>query len=202
MTNSRVSESESNKQTFPAASQHVSVMPRESLSFLALEPGMTVVDGTLGGGGHTRLLAEAVGPSGQVIAIDRDPAAIDRAARELAGLPIPAHVEGKSLVPLLRGEDATLHEAALTQMSHGRGKNGAMGWSIRTRRYRYTEWRSADFSTDTPAFGNHAQATELYDYETDPLERENLAAKVDHAAVLKEHQALFDQLLPRVPTRK
>ena len=72
----------------PATSQHVSVMPRESLSFLALKPGMTVVDGTLGGGGHTRLLAEAVGPTGRVIAIDRDPAAIDRGARELAGLPI------------------------------------------------------------------------------------------------------------------
>lgn len=73
---------------FPSASQHVSVMPRESLSFLGLEPGMTVVDGTLGGGGHTRLLADAVGPTGRVIAIDRDPAAIERAASELAGLPI------------------------------------------------------------------------------------------------------------------
>ncbi len=73
---------------FPSASKHVSVMPRESLSFLALEPGMTVVDGTLGGGGHTRLLAEAIGPTGRVIAIDRDPAAIERAASELAGLPI------------------------------------------------------------------------------------------------------------------
>ncbi len=49
---------------------------------------MRVVDGTLGGGGHTRLLAEAVGPTGLVIAIDRDPAAIDRGARELAGLPV------------------------------------------------------------------------------------------------------------------
>ena len=63
-------------------------MPRESLSFLGLKPGMTVVDGTLGGGGHPRLLAEAVGPTGRVIAIDRDPAAIERAASELAGLPI------------------------------------------------------------------------------------------------------------------
>jgi len=121
---------------------------------------------------------------------------------ELAGLPIPTHVEGKSLVPLLRGEDATLHEAALTQMSHGRGKNGAMGWSIRTRRYRYTEWRSADFSTDTPAFGNHAQATELYDYATDPLERENLADRAEYAAVLKQHQSLFDQVLPHLSARK
>jgi 16S rRNA (cytosine1402-N4)-methyltransferase len=49
---------------------------------------MRVVDGTLGGGGHARLLAEAVGPAGLVVAIDRDPTSIERAARELAGLPV------------------------------------------------------------------------------------------------------------------
>jgi 16S rRNA (cytosine1402-N4)-methyltransferase len=49
---------------------------------------MRVIDGTLGGGGHTRLLAGAVGPGGLVIAIDRDPVAIERGARELAGLPV------------------------------------------------------------------------------------------------------------------
>jgi 16S rRNA (cytosine1402-N4)-methyltransferase len=63
-------------------------LPAEVLSFLAIAPGMRVVDGTLGGGGHTRLFAEAVGPTGLVVAIDRDPAAIDRGARELAGLPV------------------------------------------------------------------------------------------------------------------
>ncbi|NBW97304.1 MAG: 16S rRNA (cytosine(1402)-N(4))-methyltransferase RsmH [Planctomycetia bacterium] len=67
---------------------HTSVLPAEVMSFLAVRRGMRVVDGTLGGGGHTRLLAEAVGPEGLVIAIDRDPAAIDRGARELAGLPV------------------------------------------------------------------------------------------------------------------
>jgi 16S rRNA (cytosine1402-N4)-methyltransferase len=71
-----------------STSIHTSVLPAEVLSFLAIEPGMRVVDGTLGGGGHTRLLAEAVGPGGLVIAIDRDPAAIERGARELAGLPV------------------------------------------------------------------------------------------------------------------
>jgi arylsulfatase A-like enzyme len=121
---------------------------------------------------------------------------------ELAGLPIPAHVEGKSLVPLMRGDSVTLHEAALTQMSQGRGKNATMGWSIRTPRYRYIEWRRADFSADNPVFGNRVQATELYDYKSDSLERENLAEKADHAAVVKQHQALFDQLLPHVPTRE
>lgn len=121
---------------------------------------------------------------------------------ELAGLPISPHVEGKSLVPLMRGEDVTLHKAALTQMSHGRGKNGTMGWSIRTPRFRYIEWRSADFSADKPVFGNHAHATELYDYHTDPLEHENLAGKADHAALVKQHQTLFDQLLPHLPARE
>jgi arylsulfatase A-like enzyme len=121
---------------------------------------------------------------------------------ELAGLPIPAHAVGKSLVPLMRGEDVTLHKAAVTQMSHGRGKNRTMGWSIRTPRYRYIEWRAADFSADKPVFGSHALATELYDYESDSLERDNLAEKADHAALVKQHQALFDQLLPHLPTRE
>jgi 16S rRNA (cytosine1402-N4)-methyltransferase len=71
-----------------AASIHTSVMPAEVLALLGVAPGMRVVDGTLGGGGHTRLLAEAVGPSGLVIALDRDPAAIERAVPALAGLPV------------------------------------------------------------------------------------------------------------------
>ena len=72
----------------PQSSVHAPVLPAEVMSFLAVRPGMRVVDGTLGGGGHTRLFAEAVGPTGLVVAIDRDPAAIDRGARELAGLPV------------------------------------------------------------------------------------------------------------------
>ena len=71
-----------------SSSIHTSVLPAEVMSFLAVTPGMRVVDGTLGGGGHTRLLAEAVGPTGLVIAIDRDPEAIARGAQELAGLPV------------------------------------------------------------------------------------------------------------------
>ncbi len=71
-----------------SSSIHTAVLPAEVMSFLAVKPGMRLVDGTLGGGGHTRLLAEAVGPTGLVIAIDRDPEAIDRGARELAGLPV------------------------------------------------------------------------------------------------------------------
>jgi 16S rRNA (cytosine1402-N4)-methyltransferase len=71
-----------------SSSIHTSVLPAEVMAFLAVKPGMRVIDGTLGGGGHTRLLAEAVGPNGLVIAVDRDPEAIERGARELAGMPV------------------------------------------------------------------------------------------------------------------
>ena len=71
-----------------APSIHTSVLPAEVMSLLAIEPGMRVVDGTLGGGGHTRLMADAVGPAGLVIAVDRDPAAIARGAEEFAGRPV------------------------------------------------------------------------------------------------------------------
>jgi 16S rRNA (cytosine1402-N4)-methyltransferase len=67
---------------------HVPVLAQEVLAALNVQPGDVVADGTLGGGGHTRLLAERVGPSGCVVAVDRDPEAIRRAERSLAGLPV------------------------------------------------------------------------------------------------------------------
>ena len=71
------------------SSLHTPVLARRGdAATSTIRPGMRVVDGTLGGGGHTRLFADAVGPDGLVIGIDRDPTAIERAARELAGLPV------------------------------------------------------------------------------------------------------------------
>ena len=83
---------------------HIPVLAREVLDWLNPQPGQVIVDGTLGGGGHTRLISgrlaserrEAPGnmapPSsadaGFVLALDRDPAAIAAAERNLAGLPI------------------------------------------------------------------------------------------------------------------
>ena len=69
-------------------SAHVPVMLDDIVRRLDPRDGMVVVDGTLGGGGHTRALAERVGPDGTVIALDLDPAAIERAERSLAGMPV------------------------------------------------------------------------------------------------------------------
>jgi 16S rRNA (cytosine1402-N4)-methyltransferase len=74
-----------------AAPLHVPVLSAEVLEWLAPQPGQIIVDGTLGGGGHTRLLAEHVADEhgrGFVLALDRDPAAIAAAERNLAGLPV------------------------------------------------------------------------------------------------------------------
>ncbi|MBN2022352.1 MAG: 16S rRNA (cytosine(1402)-N(4))-methyltransferase RsmH [Pirellulales bacterium] len=69
-------------------SLHVPVLFDEVLHGLAPAPGQVLVDGTLGGGGHARALAQRVGPDGCVIALDRDPAAIAAAETRLAGLNI------------------------------------------------------------------------------------------------------------------
>ena len=69
-------------------STHIPVLASEVLQWLSPGPGQTIVDGTLGGGGHTRLIAEAVGRDGMVLGLDRDPAAIERAEHNLAGLPV------------------------------------------------------------------------------------------------------------------
>lgn len=72
------------------STQHVPVLAREVLEWLRPAAGRTFVDGTLGGGGHSRLLAEAVGPGGLVIGLDRDPGAIERTTAALRGLPFRA----------------------------------------------------------------------------------------------------------------
>lgn len=70
------------------STQHLPVLADEVLSWLEPRPGKTFVDGTLGGGGHTRLIAEKVGPDGLVIALDRDAEAVDVASQALQGLPV------------------------------------------------------------------------------------------------------------------
>jgi 16S rRNA (cytosine1402-N4)-methyltransferase len=67
---------------------HVPVLLEEVLHWLQPRPGGVVVDGTLGGGGHTRALAQQVGPSGLVVAMDRDGGAVDAARTALGGLPV------------------------------------------------------------------------------------------------------------------
>lgn len=67
---------------------HASVLPVETLALLDPHPGETWIDCTVGGGGHTRLIVERVGPTGRVIGLDQDPGMLDLARPQLAGLPV------------------------------------------------------------------------------------------------------------------
>ncbi len=55
------------------AADHVPVLADEVRELLSVQPGETVVDGTFGAGGHSRLLVEDLGGGGKLVAIDRDP---------------------------------------------------------------------------------------------------------------------------------
>jgi 16S rRNA (cytosine1402-N4)-methyltransferase len=65
--------------------EHTPVLVDEALAALALEAGGYYVDATFGRGGHTARILEALGGEGRVLAIDRDPAAIEAGRRRFAG---------------------------------------------------------------------------------------------------------------------
>jgi 16S rRNA (cytosine1402-N4)-methyltransferase len=82
---------------------HIPVLPAEVLHRLNPQPGQIVVDCTVGGGGHTRLIAEQVGPGGRVIGLDQDPAMLELARPRLAGMPVTlVHAAFDDLPDVLR----------------------------------------------------------------------------------------------------
>ncbi|MEJ2592981.1 MAG: 16S rRNA (cytosine(1402)-N(4))-methyltransferase RsmH [Candidatus Thiodiazotropha sp.] len=66
---------------------HLSVLLRPSVEGLNVDPAGVYVDGTFGRGGHSRLILDALGSEGRLIAIDRDPQAVAHAERMFAGDP-------------------------------------------------------------------------------------------------------------------
>jgi arylsulfatase A-like enzyme len=101
---------------------------------------------------------------------------------ELAGVPVPGGLAGKSLVPLMQDPKARWDKPAYSQyLREGgwRGPDGItyMGYTVRTDRYRYVEW----FNWDTKELA----ARELYDHSVDPREDKNIAVDPSQAGVLK-----------------
>ena len=103
---------------------------------------------------------------------------------DMAGLEIPKHLDGESLVPVMTGEDAKGGYAASQYP-----RVNKMGYSIRTERYRYTVW--VDWK-DKVINSDKVYAEELYDYEKDPDETKNLMKDPAYAGVVKTMKANWE----------
>lgn len=98
---------------------------------------------------------------------------------------VPSNLHGKSVKPLLENPSAPWDRPAISQMRRpatarlkpASGAKFVDGYSIRTERYRYTEWADG------------AEGAELYDYQKDPKELKNLARDPSHDKVRSELQA-------------
>jgi len=104
--------------------------------------------------------------------IDLAPTIVD-----VAGLPVPENMQGRSLVPLMRGRERPWREDWFYEhpFDHPRIPRSE---GVRTERWKYIRWVDAE-----PAL------EELYDLQEDPLEQHNLAGDPQHAAQLEALRA-------------
>jgi uncharacterized sulfatase len=91
----------------------------------------------------------------------------------------PADIQGKTLRPLLENPKAPWTTPAITQQLRTRAGKQIMGYSLRTERWRYTEWDGG------------AAGAELYDHNADPHEWRNLAQEAKYASTIKELKTLL-----------
>ncbi len=114
---------------------------------------------------------------------------------ELAGLNIPSVLDGKSLVPLMKNPTTTVKDFSVSQYPRsnataenerlGYANANAMGYSIRTKQYRYTIWMNNGFRSTQPFNKDWIIGVEMYDYKKDPLEKVNVVNEKKYAAVAK-----------------
>jgi len=103
----------------PPDAPHRSVLLEETMEALRPAPGATAIDATLGPGGHAEALLERVGPTGRVIGIDRDPAALALARGRLARFGdrfLALQGDHRDVVSLLHGNDVVVVDAVLADL--------------------------------------------------------------------------------------
>jgi len=98
---------------------------------------------------------------------------------DLCGLAPPDGLAGASLRPLLDDPAAAWNRPAYTQLRRGAAQNAFMGYSVRTERWRYTEYDGGK------------QGAELYDHQRDPRELTNLANEPRYADAVAEMKRLL-----------
>ena len=120
---------------------------------------------------------------------------------DLAKVPVPTNLDGKSLVPIMKDKKTKILEFAISQYPRsvrkdemqrlGYTSKEIMGYSLRTDKYRLTLWVN-DFTTKSPYSPAKLYAKEMYDYVKDPLEKVNVA---DHKEYANIYNDLYKKML-------
>ncbi len=125
--------------------------------------------------GQKHLTSEAVAGN-----IDFAPTILD-----LAQLPIPERMDGKSLVPLIERSSEKIHESMLVIQNWGVAHDDhTKGLAVVTEDWKYIVWCYAD--------ENVPPAEELFDLKKDPLETRNLLGESEMRPVLEKMRKLYD----------
>jgi iduronate 2-sulfatase len=106
---------------------------------------------------------------------------LHRTLAELCGLTVSGAVQGVSMKRLIENPSAEWTKPARTQIVRGGAKNAISGRTLRTERWRYTEWNDGK------------QGIELYDHQQDPNEMTNLALDPQQESTLALLKALMHQ---------
>ena len=87
---------------------HTTVLLRETVGALGIKPGMTIADGTLGGGGHAGMILQGIMPDGRLIAIDKDMYALEESRSRLVAYSenvVFVHDDFRNIKSILEGLD-------------------------------------------------------------------------------------------------
>jgi arylsulfatase A-like enzyme len=118
---------------------------------------------------------------------------------DLAGVTIPKTIDGKSLMTLMNKKVKSVKEFSISQYPRsgnnseterqGYTSSKVMGYSLRDKRYRYTIWMNNNFRSTQPFNPEFIVGTELYDYEKDPNETNNVVNEKEYKAVAVDLKA-------------
>lgn len=114
---------------------------------------------------------------------------------DLAGVPAPKHMQGKSILPLAKQEDADFRKEWFYEYFEWPNPEAVPPHrGIRTERYKLIHYTATQDSKEPQAF-------EMYDLQSDPGETNNLYGKPEHHALQAELWARMEKLQSGIPKR-
>jgi arylsulfatase A-like enzyme len=115
---------------------------------------------------------------------------------DAAGLPVPVDMDGRSLLPLVRGEPDPRPNDVLVQISESQ-----VGRALRTERWKYAAVAPGADGWTTPASDRYVDS-HLYDLKTDPHELQNLVGSPVHSDVLEQLRARLVERIEQAGERR